>query len=175
MKLKAFFPFLIFCAISIALYVGLSLDPGEIPSEFIGDPIPEFSLPVVGGEEVGLTTTDLKNEEDVVLLNFFASWCAPCYVEHPFLMELQNRGYKIYGVAYKDKAHATNRFLKEQGNPYFDTVADNDGRVAIEWGVYGFPETFIIKDGVIRHKHAGPIMEMQFEDELMPILESISK
>jgi cytochrome c biogenesis protein CcmG/thiol:disulfide interchange protein DsbE len=173
MKVNAFTPFLIFCVISAALYIGLNLNPGEIPSEFIDEPVPEFALPVVGGEEVGLTTADLTNQEGVVLVNFFASWCAPCYVEHPFLMELESRGYKIYGVAYKDKAHATNRFLKEQGNPYFETAADNDGRVAINWGVYGFPETFIIKDGVIRYKHAGPIMQMQFEDEFLPILESI--
>lgn len=172
---KTFIPFAIFCVISVALYVGLSLNPSKLPSVFIDEPMPALSLPVVGGEEIGFTAADIAAEEGVVLLNFFASWCAPCYVEHPFLMELEKRGYKVYGVAYKDKPHATNRFLEDQGDPYFKVAADNDGRTAIEWGVYGFPETFVIKDGVIRYKHAGPIMEMQFEDEFMPILESLSQ
>ncbi|MDG1708943.1 MAG: DsbE family thiol:disulfide interchange protein [Emcibacteraceae bacterium] len=175
MKLKTFIPFAIFCVICGALFVGLSLNPSRIPSELINDPIPEFSMPKVGIDEVGFTSADIIAEDGVVIVNFFASWCLPCYIEHPFLMELEKRGYKIYGVAYKDKAHATNRFLEEQGDPYFKTAADRDGRVAIEWGVYGFPETFVIKDGVILYKHAGPIMEMQFEDEFMPILESVAQ
>lgn len=173
--MNKYVPFAIFCAIALALFVGLSLNPSKIPSEFIDDPVPEFALPEVGSEMPAFSSSIIEAEEEVVLVNFFASWCAPCYVEHPFLMELKNRGYKIYGIAYKDRPRDTNRFLEEQGDPYFRVAADNDGRAAIDFGVYGYPETFVIKDGIIRYKHTGPIMEMQFEDEFMPILESIAQ
>lgn len=173
--MKKFIPLLIFCLISLALYAGLFLNPSIIPSALINDPVPEFSLPVVGGEEVSFTSTELAEQDEVVLVNFFASWCAPCYIEHPFLMELKSRGYKIYGVAQKDKARDTNRFIEQQGNPYYKIAADNVGRVSIDFGVYGVPETFVIKNGIIRYKHSGPIMEMQFEDEIIPIIESIDQ
>lgn len=166
---------MIFCVISAALFIGLSLNPGNIPSELINDPIPEFSLPVVGGEDPAFSSADLAANDDVILVNFFASWCAPCYVEHPFLMDLKARGYKIYGVSYKDKARDTNRFIQEQGNPYYQIAADEDGRVAIDFGVYGAPETYVIKNGIIRYKHAGPIHEMEFEDKVIPIIESVDK
>lgn len=171
--MNKFVPFAIFCVISLALYVGLSLNPSKIPSEFIDDPVPEFELPEVGSEDPGFSSTVLAAEEGVILVNFFASWCPPCYVEHPFLMDLEERGYKIYGIAYKDKPRDTVRFLQEQGDPYYRVAADNDGRVAIDFGVYGYPETFVIKDGIIKYKHTGPILEMQYEDEFIPILESL--
>lgn len=173
--MKKFIPFMIFCVISAALYVGLTLEPSKIPSALINDPVPEFSLPVVGGEEVSFTSDELVRQDEVVLVNFFASWCAPCYVEHPFLMELKARGYKIYGIAHRDKARDTNKFLEQQGNPYYKIAADNVGRVSIDFGVYGVPETYVIKNGIIRYKHSGPIMEMQFEDEIIPIIESIDQ
>lgn len=166
---------MIFCVISLALFIGLGLNPGNIPSELINDPVPEFSLPVVGGEAPGFSSADLAANDDVILVNFFASWCAPCYVEHPFLMELKSRGYKIYGVSYKDKARDTNRFIQEQGNPYYEIAADEDGRVAIDFGVYGVPETYVIKNGVILYKHSSPILEMEFEDKIIPIIESAAK
>lgn len=173
--MNKFIPLVVFCAISIALYVGLSLNPSKIPSELINDPVPEFALPEIGSEDPGFSSSILAAEEDVIIVNFFASWCPPCYVEHPFLMELKNRGYKIYGIAYKDKARDTNRFLEEQGNPYFKVAADEEGRVGIDFGVYGMPETYVIQNGIIRYKHVGPILEMQFEDEFIPVLESIAK
>ena len=166
---------MIFCVISGALYIGLNLNPGNIPSALINDPVPQFSLPVVGGEEVGLTSDELAGQDEVVIVNFFASWCAPCYVEHPFLMDLKARGYKIYGVAYKDKARNTNTFLAELGNPYYKVAADEVGRVSIDFGVYGVPETYVIKNGVIRYKHSGPIHEMEFEDKVIPIIESVDQ
>lgn len=173
MQFKRFIPLIIFCVLSIALFVGLSLNPADIPSALINQPVPEFTLPAVGGEEGGVSSTDLGDEDEVILVNFFASWCAPCYIEHPFLMTLKERGYKIYGVAYKDKARNTNRFIAEQGNPYYKIAADEIGRVSIDWGVYGVPETYIIKNGIIRYKHSGPILEMEFEDKIMPIIENI--
>jgi len=173
--MNKFIPLMIFCVISLALFIGLGLNPGNIPSELINDPVPEFSLPVVGGEAPGFSSADLAANDDVILVNFFASWCAPCYVEHPFLMELKSRGYKIYGVSFKDKARDTSRFIQEQGNPYYEIAADEKGRVAIDFGVYGVPETYVIKNGIIRYKHAGPILEMEFEDKIIPIIESAAK
>ena len=173
--MNKFIPLAIFCVISFALYVGLSLNPSNIPSELINEPMPEFSLSVVGGEEVSFSSADLAAEDGVILVNFFASWCVPCYVEHPFLMQLKARGYKIYGINYKDKARAANRFIEEQGNPYYKIAADEDGRVAIDFGVYGVPETYVIKNGIIRYKHGGPILEMEFEDKIMPIIESLDE
>jgi len=173
--MNRFIPFAIFCVIAIALYAGLSLNPGNLPSELINDPIPEFALSVVGGEEAAFSSADLAGEDEVVLVNFFASWCAPCYVEHPFLMELKALGYKIYGIAYKDKARDTNRFIEEQGDPYYKMAADVEGRVGIDFGVYGVPETYVIKNGIIRYKHAGPIHEMEFEDKIIPIIESVEQ
>ncbi len=175
MRLNMFIPFAIFCLLSAALFVGLNLNPGNIPSALINDPVPEFSLPIVGGEEIGFSSNDLGAEDEVILVNFFASWCAPCYVEHPFLMKLKERGYKIYGVSYKDKARDTNGFIERQGNPYYKIAADEMGRVSIDWGVYGVPETYIIKNGIIMYKHAGPIHEMEFEDKIIPIIESIEQ
>ena len=175
MSLNRFIPLMIFCVLSFALYVGLNLNPSDIPSALINDSIPEFDLPVVGGEEASFSSVDLTKEEGIILVNFFASWCVPCYVEQPFLMKLKERGYKIYGISYKDKARDTNKFLSKEGNPYYKVAADEKGRVGIDWGVYGFPETYIIKDGIIRYKHAGPILEMEFEDNFMPIIESIDQ
>lgn len=173
--MNKFIPFVVFCVISSALYFGLSLNPANIPSELINDPVPEFVLPAVGGELPGFSSTDLAAEDDVILVNFFASWCGPCYIEHPFLMELKSRGYKIYGVSYKDKARDTNRFIEEQGNPYYKIAADEEGRVAIDFGFYGAPETYVIKNGIIRYKHVGPIHVTEFEDKIIPIIESVGK
>jgi len=175
MSLNRYIPLAIFCVLSIALFVGLNLNPANIPSALISEPVPEFSLPVVGGEEIAFSSTDLINEDEVVFVNFFASWCAPCYIEHPFLMKLKERGYKIYGVAYKDKARDTNRFISERGHPYYKIAADEKGRVSIDWGVYGVPETYIIRNGIIEYKHSGPIHEMEFEDKILPIIESIER
>ncbi|MDA0707600.1 MAG: DsbE family thiol:disulfide interchange protein [Proteobacteria bacterium] len=173
MKLSKFMPLIIFFILSVALAVGLTLNPSNIPSALIDQKIPEFSLPAIGSAEVGFTSDDLKGENEVILVNFFASWCVPCHVEHPYLMMLKERGYKIYGVDYKDKARDALGFLDKLGNPYFKTAADQVGRVSIDWGVGGFPETFIIQNGIIKYKHAGPIQVQDFESIILPVIESL--
>ena len=173
MKLNKFMPFILFALLSVALAVGLNLNPGNIPSALIDQQIPDFSLPEIGSEEVGFSSADLTAEDEVIIVNFFASWCVPCHVEHPALMKLKERGYKIYGISYKDKARDSFGFLNKLGNPYYKTAADQPGRVSIDWGVYGVPETYIIKDGVIKYKHAGPIQVMDFENIIIPIIESL--
>ncbi len=133
-------------------------DPRVIPSALIDKPVPEFELPALGEDIPGFSSADLA-EGRVVLVNVFASWCAPCRVEHPFLSALAADGVPVYGIAYKDAPEDTRAFLAELGNPYERIGVDRDGRVGIDLGVYGVPETYVISgDGRIRHKHVGPIL-----------------
>ncbi|WP_321395306.1 DsbE family thiol:disulfide interchange protein [Emcibacter sp.] len=174
MRFKAILPLAIFVALAIALGVGLTLNPREIPSALIDKPVPEFSLPNLTGNDDGIAAADLAAEDDIILVNFFASWCGPCRVEHPQLERLASEyGIKIYGVAYKDRPENSLSFLENLGNPYVKTAADVTGRVGIDWGVYGIPETFIIKNGRIMHKHVGPIHEWDVEDKIIPALKQI--
>ena len=130
---------------------GLSRDPREIPSALIGKPVPAFALPPVEGRTLGLSSADLKGE--VSLVNVFASWCTACRYEHPLLMRLQAEGaVPIHGLNYKDKPDAATKWLAQLGNPYVETLVDPDGRIGIDYGVYGVPETFVIdQKGIVRH------------------------
>lgn len=176
--LRAFLPLLLFCALAGLLYAGLrSGDPHTLPSVLIGKPAPEFALAgidglVEKGEPVpGFETADLKKGE-VSIVNVWASWCVPCHQEHPFLTALgQRSGAPLYGLNHKDGAAAARRFLGRYGNPFAAVGADASGKVAIDWGVYGVPETFIVGGGgAILHKHVGPIGEADLE-RLLAIVE----
>ena len=163
-------PLLIFIALIAVFAVGLTRDPTKLPSALIGKPVPTFELSAVQGRELGLSSSDLVGE--VSLVNVFASWCTACRVEHPIFMRLHADGtVPLYGLNYKDKpAHAA-RWLETLGDPYTRTGADLNGRVGIEWGVYGIPETFVIaKDGRIAFKHVGPITETVLEREILPLV-----
>ena len=177
MQLKAILPLAIFALLAIALGVGLTLNPRDIPSALIDHPVPEFSLPNLEGNDDGFAAADLiAAGDEVVLVNFFASWCAPCRIEHPQLEKLaSDYGIKIYGIAYKDKPENSRSFLNNLGNPYARVAADFNGRVGIDWGVYGVPETYFIKNGRIVHKHLGPIHEMDIEDKIIPVLKQIQE
>ena len=149
-------------------------DISEIPSALIDKPAPQFSLPLIAGSGPGFSTADLGGE--VALVNVFASWCPPCRVEHPILMRLAGEGIPVYGINFKDKADDATGFLDELGNPYRRIGADRDGRVAIEWGVYGYPETFIVdRERRIRYRHVGPIMPDDLERRIRPIIERLRK
>ncbi|RMD87575.1 MAG: DsbE family thiol:disulfide interchange protein [Alphaproteobacteria bacterium] len=140
-------------------------DPRVIPSPLIDKPVPEFDLPPLEAGIPGLASRDLA-EGKVVLVNVFASWCAPCRIEHPFLSALAAEGVPIYGIAYKDAPEDTRAMLAELGNPYERIGVDRDGRVGIDLGVYGVPETYVVSgDGRIRHKHIGPILPAN-QDEI---------
>jgi len=166
-------PLAIFVIVAVFLGVGLSLDPRAIPSPLIGKPVPEFNLLPVKGRTLGLATTDLKGEVSVV--NVFASWCTACRDEHPLWMELaRGRALPIHGLNYKDKPDAAARWLDKLGDPYTRTGADLDGRVGIDWGVYGVPETFVIdRQGRIRRKFIGAITPKLVEQELMPLVRQL--
>ncbi len=142
-------------AILFAFY-GLRHDPEVQPKALVGKPVPDLVLPALdGGEPVRLREAAAGGP---VLVNFFASWCAPCEVEAPQLNALQAKGVRIVGVAYKDEPQKTQAFLSRVGDPYVQRLVDRDGRAGIEFGVTGVPETFLIgRDGVILDKHTGPV------------------
>jgi cytochrome c biogenesis protein CcmG/thiol:disulfide interchange protein DsbE len=165
-----FLPILAFAGIAAGLGWGLTRNARDIPSALIGKPVPEFSLPPVEGRTLGLSSADLKGE--VSLVNVFASWCTACRYEHPLFMQLEEDGIvPIHGLNYKDRPEDAAKWLDQLGDPYTRTGADRDGRVAIDWGVYGVPETFVIsKDGVIAYKHIGPVSASDLDKTLLPLI-----
>jgi cytochrome c biogenesis protein CcmG/thiol:disulfide interchange protein DsbE len=168
-------PVLIFIGVGIGLAVGLTRDPSTLPSALIDRPVPTFELPAIEGMPgEGLSSADLRGE--VSLVNVFASWCVPCRAEHPLLMGLAERGVVINGIDYKDPAEQAAGWLEDLGNPFARIGADRDGRVAIDFGVYGVPETFVIdREGRIRHRHVGPLQARDLEETLLPLLERLGR
>ena len=173
MTLKFILPVALFAGVAAALAVGLTLKPGQIPSVMIDKPVPEFDLPAVMGRPRGLASAELKGE--VRLVNFFASWCVACRAEHPLLNRLTRDGVvPVYGVNYKDKPEDARAWLDRLGDPYVRSGADIPGRVGIDWGVYGLPETFIVdRDGRIVYKHIGASNAETLEDIILPIVEKL--
>jgi len=166
-------PVVIFVAIGVFLALGLSNDPRRIPSPLIGKAVPEFNLPPVQGYELGLSSANLKGQ--VSLVNVFASWCVSCRAEHRVLMDAHDRKLvPIHGLNYKDKPADARAWLAQRGNPYDRLGADLDGRVGIDWGVYGVPETFIIdRTGHIAYKQIGPMTPKILEQTIMPVVERL--
>ncbi len=176
-KLIYLIPVLGFLVVAGAFLWGLDpdRDPRVLPSVLIEKPVPEFTLVALEGSGVsGFSDAELPSGQ-VVLVNVFASWCVPCRVEHPFLMRLsEDRVVPIYGINYKDKQADAVAWLAELGNPYAAIGADEHGRVAIDWGIYGVPETFVIDQrGVIRYRHVGPLSLDIVEKELLPLIRSL--
>jgi cytochrome c biogenesis protein CcmG/thiol:disulfide interchange protein DsbE len=149
---------------------GVGRDPSQLPSALIGKPVPTFDLPPVEGRTLGLASSDLHGE--VSLVNVFASWCVACRAEHPLFMRLgENKTVPIHGLNYKDRPSDAARWLNTLGDPYTRTGADRDGRVAIDWGVYGVPETFVVgADGRIAHKQIGPVTEQALHETILPLV-----
>ena len=170
----ALLPVAVFLALVAFLAIGLTLNPREVPSPLIGKPVPAFDLPPVKGRTLGLASADLGKGE-VSLVNVFASWCVACRAEHHVLMDLKaQERVPIHGLNYKDQPDDAARWLAEWGDPYTRTGADVDGRVGIDWGVYGVPETFVIgPDGRIAYKHIGPITPEFVSERLMPMVERL--
>jgi len=167
-------PFLIFALLVGFFWRGLSLDPQNIPSARLGKPLPAFQLPELGNNQEQFNSSNLRGQ--VTLLNVWASWCTSCAEEQLFLLQLAKDGVAIYGLNYKDNAEDANKWLGEWGNPYKMIAADQKGKVAIELGVYGTPETFLIdKTGVIRYRHAGVLTAAIWERDFLPRLKELEK
>jgi len=160
-------------AVLAVFLLGLGREDGgrNLPSTLIGKPAPEFTLPPLRAGAPGLSSADIK-APGVKLVNIWASWCVPCRIEHPKLTQLAAMGLAIHGINYKDTDEAAEKFLAELGNPYSLIGADRNGRVGIDWGVYGVPETFVIDaGGRIIYKHIGPIQGSDIENKILPAVE----
>jgi len=169
-RLVFLLPVTLFIALAVALAWGLTRDPGELPSVLIGKPVPAFALPPVQWRTLGLSSDDLQGE--VSLVNVFASWCTACRDEHPLFMRLSASGVvPIHGLNYRDRPEDAAGWLDELGDPYTRTGADRNGRVGIDWGVYGVPETFVVgPDGRIAYKHVGPVTERALNETILPLV-----
>jgi len=165
-----FWPFAAFLVLAIFLYIGLGLNPQEIPSPLINKPAPAFVLPQLHDPAKQFSSQDMNGQ--VWLLNVWASWCAACKVEHPLFMELYRQNIvPIYGINYKDKREAGIAWLQAGGDPYVLSVSDMEGRVGIDYGVYGVPETYVIdKQGVIRYKQIGPVTRQSLQEKILPLV-----
>lgn len=163
-------PIALMVALLALLGVGLTRDPREVPSPLIGKPAPTFALPGLGGTPAQIANADLKGRP--VLVNFFASWCAGCRVEHPLLMQLAKEGVEIIGIDYKDTDIDGAQWLARHGNPYRMVAADVQGAVGLDWGVYGVPETYVLAaDGTILFKQIGPVTEQAWKEKIAPLLQ----
>lgn len=166
-------PLLLFVGVGVAFLRGFDRDPRDIPSALIDKPAPEFSLPPLPGHKEGLSNATLKG--DITLVNVFASWCIPCKAEHPIITRLaREQGVTVRGINHKDKAEDAIAWLNRNGDPYASIGVDLDGRVSIDWGVYGVPETFLLdRQGRIRFKHVGPLTPQVVEEQILPMVKHL--
>jgi cytochrome c biogenesis protein CcmG/thiol:disulfide interchange protein DsbE len=175
MNKKALIPLGIFIVLLVFLGIGLTRDPHEIPSPLIGKPAPTFTAPVLNKPGQTLSAKDMLGK--VWLLNTWASWCVACRQEHPLLVEFsKSNPLPIIGLDYKDQEADGMQWLARFGNPYTTSIADRDGRIGIDFGVYGVPESFLIdKAGIIRYKQIGPFTEDDLLKKLLPLIKELEK
>lgn len=174
MQMRLLLPLAVFLVLAVFLFVGLSRDPREVPSPLIGKAVPAFDAPLLADAGHRLSPQDLRGRPWV--LNVWASWCGACRDEHPLLLDWARRGgVTLIGLNYKDERAAGLAWLaRNGGNPYRDSLFDPDGRIGLDWGVYGVPETFVIDaQGVIRLKHIGPLTPEVLETRIQPLLRSL--
>ena len=166
-------PLVIFLVMVGFLFIGLNLDPREVPSPLVGKPAPQFSLPRLDNPEQVFSGNDMLGK--VWLLNVWASWCGACKEEHPLLVSLAKTGFvPVVGLDYKDTRDEAQQWLTQGGNPYMATVMDVDGRVGINYGVYGVPETYVIdKKGIIAYKKTGPITMQSLREVIVPLVKKL--
>ncbi|WAR43068.1 DsbE family thiol:disulfide interchange protein [Methylomonas rapida] len=175
LKFKYLLPLALFIVLAVFLAVGLRLNPKDIPSPLIDKPAPAFALPILGTPEKKLSNQDLQGK--VWLFNVWASWCVSCRQEHPLLLELAKlKLVTLVGLNYKDEAPAAAQWLRQLGNPYDVSIMDVDGRLGIDYGVYGVPETFVVdKRGIIRYKHTGPVEPGDIERLFLPLIRQLQQ
>lgn len=168
--IKYLLPVILFFVLCGFLFIGLYKDPSEVPSPLIGKAVPEFSLPTLHDDSIYFTNNEFLGK--VSVLNVWGTWCFACKQEHSALLELARRKIApIYGLNYKDDAAKAKVYLRDFGNPFEANAFDGAGRVAIDWGVYGAPETFLIdKKGIIRYKHIGPLSMTDLDNKIQPLI-----
>ncbi len=171
-RLKLFIPLVVFIILCGFLFAGLGKDPSHLPSVLIGKTFPEFSAPKLKHQDQVVTQEDLPDEP--FLVNLWATWCAVCIQEHPFLMKLAKQGIPIVGISYKDENDKALGWLDRLGDPYLFNIIDAEGRLGLSLGVYGAPETYIVdKNGVIQYRHAGDVNERVWKNKLEPVFKGL--
>jgi cytochrome c biogenesis protein CcmG/thiol:disulfide interchange protein DsbE len=172
-RILFFLPLAAFLGLAVYFWVGLQSDPRIIPSALIDQPVPTFELPPLVAGKPGFGSSDLAGQ--VRLVNLFASWCVPCRVEHPILMQLAEQGtVPVYGINWKDRQADAIAWLAELGDPYARIGHDPDNKVGIDWGVYGVPETYVIDaEGRIRFKQVGPIFPETLKKTILPLIRDL--
>ena len=171
--MKRWLPLAIFAVLALVLGIGLGIDPSKVPSPLIGKSMPSFELPQLGNAQSTVSSNDLRGE--VFVLNVWGTWCAECRVEHDALLRLARTGEaRVVGLNWKDDRDKAKQWLRDLGNPYAVNGFDPDGRAAIDWGVYGAPETFVIDaEGIVRYKHIGAISEERVRTEILPLIRKL--
>ena len=163
-RVKLFLPLVVFALLGALLFRGLSLDPTALPSALLGAPMPEFNLAELNRRE-SITKDDLVGKP--MLVNVWATWCYSCRVEHPYLLELAEAGIPIVGLNYKDEPEKARQWLVDLGDPYTTVLSDTEGRLGLDLGVYGAPETYVVDaEGVVRHRHVGVVNEQVWLNDL---------
>lgn len=172
-RIKLFIPLIVFLLLALAFFqlesrmVTGDYDPSNIPSALIGKPIPAFSLSSLDDAQSNLTAADIKGP---ALVNVWATWCIACRVEHAYLNELAKRGVAIYGLNYKDERDEANLWLSRLGNPYRFNLFDSEGKLGLNMGVYGAPETYVIDaEGIIRYRHVGVLDEKVWQTKILAL------
>jgi cytochrome c biogenesis protein CcmG/thiol:disulfide interchange protein DsbE len=175
MKKLVLIPLALFIVLVIFLFKGLWLNPREVPSQFIGKPAPMFDLPQLGDPSKNFSPKDMLGQ--VWLLNVWASWCVSCREEHPLLVEIARSGaVPIYGLSYKDKREDGLAALQQMGDPYVLSASDFTGRVGIDYGVYGVPESYLIdKAGIVRYKVIGPLTPQAWQEKVLPMIKELQR
>lgn len=173
--LRYLIPLVIFIVLAVFLAIGLTRDPHELKSVLINQPAPAFRVPQLKAADKTISNEDMRGK--VWLLNVWASWCVACREEHPYLMEYAKSGVvPIYGLNYKDRREDALATLDELGDPYTASAVDLDGRVGIDFGVYGAPETYVIdQGGTIRFKYVGPMMPDVWKDKILPVVQELNR
>ena len=173
--LRYLIPLVIFIVLAVFLAIGLTRDPHELKSVLINKPAPAFRVPQLKAADKMISNEDMRGK--VWLLNVWASWCVACREEHPYLIEYAKSGVvPIYGLNYKDRREDALATLDELGDPYLASAVDLDGRVGIDFGVYGAPETYVIdQGGTIRFKYVGPMMPDVWKDKILPVVQELNR
>lgn len=173
-RLLLFIPVVLFAVLGALFFRGLSLDPNEMPSALLNKSVPKFSLPRLANPQELQSENILQGK--VSLLNVWATWCITCREEHAFLNQLKAQGVHIVGLDYKDNTVDAQRWIATLGNPYDEILVDEDGRVGLDLGVFGAPETYVVdKQGVIRYKHIGDLNQKVWSETIQPIFKALEQ